>query len=57
MAWLLSINPQLQMVIIVADDRQDRQSAWDVSMMQSGLHETAEGDFPAPGGKADIYEN
>jgi SnoaL-like domain len=52
--WLLD-HPQLQMVINVADDRKTA-TVRGRSMMQAGLHETAEGDQRAwwEGG---IYDN
>ena len=52
--WLLD-HPQLQMVIDVADDRKTA-TVRGRSMMQAGLHETAEGDQRAwfEGG---IYDN
>lgn len=52
--WLLD-HPQLQMVIDVADDRKTAKVRGR-SMMQAGLHETAEGD-PRAWWEGGIYEN
>jgi hypothetical protein len=52
--WLLD-HPQLQMVIDVADDRASAQVRGR-SMMQAGLHETAQGN-PRAWWEGGIYEN
>ncbi|MBC2779130.1 nuclear transport factor 2 family protein [Parasphingopyxis marina] len=53
--WLLD-HPQLQMVIDVADDRKTAK-ARGRSMMQAGLHESAEGDMRMAWWEGGMYEN